>query len=238
MKNGEPKYKRILLKLSGEALASGAEDSIFNYKVLDGICGAIKKLTDMGVQVAIVVGAGNIWRGRQGTDMERTTADHMGMLATVINSLALQDSLRRLGADARSMTAIAMPQFAEFYARDKAVHHLEKGRVVILGCGTGNPFFSTDTGAMLRAAEIGADVVMMGKNIDGVYTADPKKDPTAKRLDEISYMEILEKGLKVIDSTAASFGDENKMPLYVFGIDDPENIIKAVNGEKVGTFIS
>ena len=232
------RYKRILLKLSGEALAAGAKGSIFNCDVVDGICASVKQLSDIGVQVAIVVGAGNIWRGRQGSDMERTSADHMGMLATTINAIALQESLRRMGADARVMTAVAMPAFAETYARDRAVHHLSKGRIVIFGCGIGNPFFSTDTAAMLRAAEINADVVMMGKNIDGVYTADPRIDPSAKKLDHISYMEILSKDLKVIDSTAASFGNENKMPLLVFGMDDPDNLFKAVSGENVGTIIN
>ena len=233
----ELKYKRVVLKLSGEALA-GNQKTGLDFNVINEICASIKKCVDAGAEIGIVVGGGNFWRGRSSGNMDRTRADHIGMLATTMNALAVADAMEALGVDVRVQTAISMQQIAEPYIRNKAISHLKKGRVVIFGCGTGNPFFSTDTGAMLRAAEIGADVVMMGKNIDGVYTADPKKDPTAKRLDEISYMEILEKGLKVIDSTAASFGDENKMPLYVFGIDDPENIIKAVNGEKVGTFIS
>ena len=232
------RYKRVLIKLSGEALAAGIDDGILNYEIVGKICGAVKDCTEMGVQVALVVGAGNIWRGRQGEQMDRTRADHMGMLATTINALALQDSLLQYGVDCRVMTAIAMHEVAEPYIRNRAVHHLEKGSAVIFGCGIGSPFFSTDTAAVLRAAEIGADVVMMAKNIDGVYTADPKKDPTAKKLDEISYSDILSKDLKVIDSTAASFGKENHIPLHLFGIDDPQNIVRAIMGEKIGTVVT
>ena len=232
------RYKRVLIKLSGEALAAGIDDGILNYEIVGKICEAVKDCTEMGVQVALVVGAGNIWRGRQGEQMDRTRADHMGMLATTINALALQDSLLQYGVDCRVMTAIAMHEVAEPYIRNRAVHHLEKGSAVIFGCGIGSPFFSTDTAAVLRAAEIGADVVMMAKNIDGVYTADPKKDPTAKKLDEISYSDILSKDLKVIDSTAASFGKENHIPLHLFGIDDPQNIVRAIMGEKIGTVVT
>ena len=232
------RYKRVLIKLSGEALAAGIDDGILNYEIVGKICEAVKNCTEMGVQVALVVGAGNIWRGRQGEKMDRTRADHMGMLATTINALALQDSLLQYGVDCRVMTAIAMHEVAEPYIRNRAVHHLEKGSVVIFGCGIGSPFFSTDTAAVLRAAEIGADVVMMAKNIDGVYTADPRKDPTAKKLDEISYSDILSKDLKVIDSTAASFGKENHIPLHLFGIDDPQNIVRAIMGEKIGTVVT
>lgn len=237
--SSEPKtkYKRILLKLSGEALATGIDSGILNYDFVGKICDAIKECTELGVQVAIVVGAGNIWRGRSGVNMDRTRADHMGMLATSINSLALQDALEHKGIDTRVMTAIEMRAFAEPYIRNRAVHHLEKGKVVVLGCGIGNPFFSTDTAAVLRAAEINADVVMMAKNIDGVYTADPRKDPSAVKLDEISYMDILSHELQVIDSTAASFGKDNHIPLLLFGIDDPYNIVKAVKGEKIGTVV-
>lgn len=192
----------------------------------------------MGVEVALVVGAGNIWRGRQGTDMDRTRADHMGMLATAINALALQDAFVHVGVDCRVMTAIAMHEVAEPYIRNKAVHHLEKGCTVIFGCGIGSPFFSTDTAAVLRAAEINADVVMMAKNIDGVYTADPKLDPTARKLDEISYMDILSHDMKVIDGTAASFGKDNHIPLHIFGLDDPYNIVRAIKGEKIGTIVT
>ncbi|MDD6800529.1 MAG: UMP kinase [Firmicutes bacterium] len=233
----EPKYKRVLIKLSGEALATGSTSGILNYDYVRKICEAIKKCVEMKVQVGIVVGAGNIWRGRQGDKMDRTRADHMGMLATAINSLALQDALEQIGVETRVMTAIAMHEIAEPYIRNKAVHHLEQGRTVIFGCGIGNPFFSTDTAAVLRGAEINADIVMMAKNIDGVYTADPRKDPEAVKLDSINYMEILSNELGVIDSTAASFGKDNHLPLLLFGIDDPENIVRAVRGEKIGTIV-
>jgi len=232
------RYKRVLIKLSGEALATGVKDGIINYDFVRQICLAIKECSEMGVEVALVVGAGNIWRGRQGTDMDRTRADHMGMLATTINALALQDAFIHVGVDCRVMTAIAMHEVAEPYIRNKAVHHLEKGCTVIFGCGIGSPFFSTDTAAVLRAAEINADVVMMAKNIDGVYTADPKLDPTARKLDEISYMDILSHDMKVIDGTAASFGKDNHIPLHIFGLDDPYNIVRAIKGEKIGTIVT
>ena len=234
----QTRYKRVLIKLSGEALATGITDGIINYDFVRQICLAIKECSEMGVEVALVVGAGNIWRGRQGTDMDRTRADHMGMLATAINALALQDAFIHVGVDCRVMTAIAMHEVAEPYIRNKAVHHLEKGCTVIFGCGIGSPFFSTDTAAVLRAAEINADVVMMAKNIDGVYTADPKLDPTAKKLDEISYMDILSHDMKVIDGTAASFGKDNHIPLHIFGLDDPYNIVRAIKGEKIGTIVT
>ena len=235
-KSKKPAYKRILLKLSGEAIA-GEGREILNYNVLSGICNVIKDCVSEGVQVAVVVGAGNIWRGRQGTNMDRTRADHMGMLATVINSLALQDALEQIGVPTRVLTAIEMKQFAEPYIRNKAVNHLEKGRVVIFGCGIGSPFFSTDTAAALRAAEIGADVIMMAKNIDGIYTDDPRKNPAAVKLDEISFDAILAEHLTVIDSTAASFCMDNNIPLLIFGLDDPNNIKKAVMGENIGTIV-
>jgi len=232
------RYKRVLIKLSGEALATGVKDGILNYDFVKQICLAIKECSEMGVEVALVVGAGNIWRGRQGEKMDRTRADHMGMLATAINALALQDAFVQLGVDCRVMTAIDMHEMAEPYIRNKAVSHLEKGRTIIFGCGIGSPFFSTDTTAVLRAAEINADVVMMAKNIDGVYTADPKLDPTAKKLDKISYMDILSHEMKVIDGTAASFGKDNHIPLLIFGLDDPRNIVRAVKGEKIGTIVT
>lgn len=232
----KPCYKRVLVKLSGEALSAGA-DGIFNYDFIDQVCGVIKKCVDEGTQVSIVVGAGNIWRGRQGVNMDRTRADHMGMLATVINCLALQDSLEKLGVDTRVMTAIEMQRFAEPYIRNKAVSHLNKGRVVIFGCGIGSPFFSTDTAAVLRAAEINADIVLLAKNIDGVYTADPRIDPTAKKLSNIDYIDILKEGLKALDFTATSFSMENHIPILLFGLDTPENIYKAVCGEKIGTIV-
>ena len=232
----KPCYKRVLVKLSGEALSAGS-DGIFNYDFIDEVCRVIKKCVDAGTQVSIVVGAGNIWRGRQGVNMDRTRADHMGMLATVINCLALQDSLEKLGVDTRVMTAVEMQRFAEPYIRNKAVSHLNKGRVVIFGCGIGSPFFSTDTAAVLRAAEINADIVLLAKNVDGVYTADPKIDPTAKKLSNIAYIDILNEGLKALDFTATSFSMENHIPILLFGLDDPENIYKAVCGEKIGTIV-
>ncbi len=232
------RYKRVLIKLSGEALATGIKDGILNYDFVRQICLAIKECSEMGVEVALVVGAGNIWRGRQGEKMDRTRADHMGMLATTINALALQDAFVQVGVDCRVMTAIAMHEVAEPYIRNKAVSHLERGRVVIFGCGIGSPFFSTDPAAVPRAAEINADVVMMAKNIDGVYTADPKLDPTATKLDELSYMDILSHEMKVIDGTAASFGKDNHIPLLIFGLNDPHNIVRAVKGEKIGTIVT
>ena len=232
----KPCYKRVLVKLSGEALSAGS-DGIFNYDFIDEVCRVIKKCVDAGTQVSIAVGAGNIWRGRQGVNMDRTRADHMGMLATVINCLALQDALERLGVDTRVMTAVEMQRFAEPYIRNKAVSHLNKGRVVIFGCGIGSPFFSTDTAAVLRAAEINADIVLLAKNVDGVYTADPKIDPTAKKLSNIDYIDILKEGLKALDFTATSFSMENHIPILLFGLDDPENIYKAVCGEKIGTIV-
>ncbi len=231
-----PRYKRILVKLSGEALSAGV-DGILNYDFLEKIGSVIKTCVDMGTQVSIVVGAGNIWRGRQGVNMDRTRADHMGMLATVINCLALQDTFERIGLKTRVMTAIEMKECAEPYIRNKAISHLEKGRVVIFGCGIGSPFFSTDTAAVLRAAEICADIVLLAKNVDGVYTADPKLDPNAKKIDSIEYIDILRDGLRVLDFTATSFSMENHIPILLFGLDEPENIIRAVNGEKIGTIV-
>ncbi len=232
-----PKYKRVLLKLSGEAMAAGAEKGILNHAFLHEICLKIKECLDCGVQVSVIVGAGNIWRGRQGTDMDHVRADHMGMLATAINALALQDALEHVGIDARVMTAVEMRSFAEPFVRDEAIRHLEAGRVVIFGCGIGTPFFSTDTAAVMRAAEVGADVVLMAKNIDGIYTADPRLDPTAKKMDTCDYMYILDHSLAVIDSTAASFCRDNHLRCLIFGLDDADNIVKAVSGEKIGTIV-
>ena len=231
------KYKRVLIKLSGEALSAGKE-GILDYSFLERVCTEIKECVKLGVQVSIVVGGGNIWRGRQGVNMDRTRADHMGMLATVINCLALQDMFEKLGVHSRVMTAIEMKQFAEPYIRNKAFSHLEAGKVVIFGCGIGSPFFSTDTTAVLRAAEIGADIVLLAKNVDGVYTADPKVDPSAKKISSIEYIEILKQGLKVLDFTATSFSMENHIPILLFGLDDPHNIVRAVMGEKIGTIVS
>lgn len=234
----KPKYKRVLLKLSGEALAPAeGVHQILDYEMLDRIAKVMKRCVEIGTQVCIIVGGGNIWRGRQGTNMDRTRADHMGMLATTINALALQDFFEQNGLDTRVMTAVEMKQYAEPYIRNRAVSHLEKGRVVILGGGLGIPFISTDTAAAVRAAEINADVILMGKNIDGVYNADPKKDPQAVRYNEISYKEILAKDLKAMDSTAASFGNENHIKTFVFELKEPENIYKAIVGEVDGTIV-
>ena len=230
------KYKRVLLKLSGEALA-GEEKTGLNLEVVDNICNQIKELVQLGVQVGIVVGGGNFWRGKYGTHMERTTSDYMGMLATAMNGLALQNTLESKGIYTRVQTAIEMREIAEPYIKRKAIKHLEKGRVVIFGCGTGNPYFTTDTAASLRAAEIDADVILVGKTADAVYSDDPKTNPNAVKFDEISYMDILNKDLKVMDSTATSLCKDNNIPLIVFAIADPQNIIKAVKGEKVGTII-
>lgn len=230
----EVKYKRVLLKLSGEALAGDKKTGV-NPEVIGKMCDKIKEVVEMGVQVAIVVGGGNFWRGRQGMEMERTTADYMGMLATAMNGLALQDAIEKRGIPTRLQTAIEMRQIAEPFVQRRAMRHLEKGRILIFSCGIGSPFFSTDTTAALRAAEIGADVILVAKTIDGVYTADPKVDPNAKKLEHVSYQEILEKDLKVMDSTAISLCKDNNIPLEVFAMSDAENIIKAVKGEKIGT---
>ena len=232
----KPIYKRLLLKLSGEVLAGEKGTGIDFEKVLD-VCERVKQCVDMGVQVAIVVGGGNFWRGRSSGKMDRTRADHMGMLATSINSLALADALEQLGVTARVQTAIEMRQIAEPYIRNKAVRHLEKGRVVIFGCGTGNPFFSTDTAAALRAAEIGADVIFKATNVDGVYDSDPKLNPDAKKYDTLSHLEVLQQGLHVMDSTAASLCMDNGIEILVFNLDNPDNIVAAVTGETIGTVV-
>lgn len=231
------KYKRILLKLSGEALA-GQNGFGIDADTLGKVCDNIKKVVDMGVEVAIVVGGGNFWRGRQAHQMERTTADYMGMLATIMNGQALQDALEVRGLDTRLQTSISMQQIAEPYIRRKAVRHLEKGRVVIFAGGTGNPFFSTDTCAALRATEVNAEIILFGKTIDGVYDSDPKENPNAKKFDEITYTEILQKNLKVMDSTAASLCRDNNMPTMIFALGNGENIISAVSGENIGTMVN
>ena len=231
-----PKYKRVLLKLSGEALAGQAGHGIDFDTVMD-ICKPVKALAVLGVQVAVVVGGGNFWRGRSSGKMDRTRADHMGMLATVINALGVADGLEQLGLSVRVQTAIAMQELAEPYIRNRAVRHLEKGRVVVFGCGTGNPFFSTDTGAALRAAEIEADVILKATMVDGVYDSDPKKNPEAKRFDELSFMDVLKNNLAVMDMTAASFCQDRGIPWLVFSMEDPENIVRAVCGEKIGTLV-
>ena len=232
----EIKYKRVLLKLSGEAIG-GEEKKGVDANTLGKICDQVKNMVDLGVQVAIVVGGGNFWRGRYGHQMERTTSDYMGMLATAMNGLALQDSLEARGLSTRLQTAIEMRQIAEPYIKRKAIKHLEKRRVVIFACGTGNPFFTTDTAAALRSAEVEAEVILLAKTIDGVYSADPKEDKEAVKYDEITYLDILNKDLKVMDSTAVSLCKDNKIPLIVFGIDEPENMVKIIKGEKIGTYI-
>lgn len=233
----ELKYKRVLLKLSGEALAGSAKSGI-DFDVVLSICGAIKQCSDVGVQIGIVVGGGNFWRGRSSGKMDRTRADHMGMLATVINALGVADALEQLDVEVRVQTAIAMQQLAEPYIRSKAVRHMEKGRVVVFGCGTGNPFFSTDTAAALRAAEIDADIILKATMVDGVYDSDPKKNPDAIKYDTLSYCEVLNKNLGVMDSTAASLCKDNNIPLLVFSIDNPQNIVDAALGKPIGTLVN
>lgn len=233
---GDIKYKRVLLKLSGEALA-GEQKTGINADIIGKICDQVKKLIEMGVEVSIVVGGGNFWRGRYGLNMERTTSDYMGMLATAMNGLALQDALESRGIYTRLQTAIEMREIAEPYIKRKALKHLGKKRVVIFSCGTGNPYFTTDTAAALRAAETEADIILLGKAIDGVYSADPKVDKNAIKYDEISYLDVLNKDLKVMDSTATALCKDNNIPIMVFGIAEPENMVKAVMGENVGTLV-
>ena len=230
------KYKRVLLKLSGEALAGDQKTGI-NPEVIGRICDQIKILVDMGVQVSIVVGGGNFWRGRYGLNMERTTSDYMGMLATAMNGLALQDALEAKGLYTRLQTAIEKREIADPYIKRKAHKHLERNRVVIFACGSGNPYFTTDTAAALRAAETESEIILLGKAIDGVYSADPKLDSTATKFDKISYLDVLNKDLKVMDSTATALCKDNNIPILVFGIAEPENMVKAVMGENVGTLV-
>lgn len=233
-----PKYNRVLLKISGEALAGEASRGL-DFNMINQVCDVVKRCVEAGVQMGIVVGGGNFWRGvKDGGDaMERVRADHMGMLATAINALAVADVLEQKQVEVRVQTAIDMKALAEPYVRSKAIRHLNKHRVVIFGCGTGNPFFSTDTAAVLRAAEIDADVILLAKNIDGVYSADPKLDPSAKKYDAISYDDVLAQHLKVMDSTATSLSMDNKIPVLLFALKDPENIYRAVMGETIGTIV-
>lgn len=232
----KPKYKRVMLKISGEALA-GDKGFGLDQPTINAIAQKIKECYDMGVEIAIVVGGGNFWRGRTGEGMDRSRADHMGMLATVINSLALLDALEQLGVEGRVQTAIEMRQIAEPYIRLKAGRHLQKGRVVIFACGTGNPFFSTDTAAALRAAEIDAEVILLAKKVDGVYDSDPNLNPAAQKFDSLSFIDVLNRQLGVMDSTATSLCMDNDISILVFGLDDPENIKRAVMGEKIGTLV-
>lgn len=229
-------YRRVLLKVSGEALA-GSKGTGINEDIVEKIGQVISECVGMGVQIAIVVGGGNFWRGRSGEKMDRTRADHMGMLATVINALALQDSFERNGIPTRVQTAIEMNRIAETYIRNRAVRHLEKGRVVVFGCGTGNPFFSTDTAAALRAVEIDADIILLAKKVDAVYDSDPEKNSDAKKFTELTYVEVLDRGLGVMDSTATTLCMDNGMPIRVFGLSDPENIKRAIMEEEIGTIV-
>lgn len=230
------KYKRAVIKLSGEALAGekgfGIDETVVAY-VVD----QIKKVYDLGVEIGIVIGGGNFWRGRQALKMERSSADHMGMLATVMNSLAMQDALEAAGIPCRVQTALTITRIAEPYILRKALRHFEKGRVVIFACGTGNPFFSTDTGAALRSAEINADVLLLAKNVDGVYDSDPKKNPNAKKYDELSYMQVVQDGLQAMDVTAITLCMENNIPIIAFALKEKDSMVKAINGEKIGTLI-
>ena len=234
----EPKYKRVLLKISGEALA-GDKHFGLDFEVIGKVCDVIKEAVAMGVQVGVVVGGGNFWRGvKDGSGrMERTRADHMGMMATVMNALALADVLEQKDVPVRVQTAVEMRAMAEPYIRSRAIRHLEKGRVVIFGCGTGNPFFSTDTAAVLRAAEIDADVILLDKNVDGVYSADPNKDPGAVKYDSITYDDVLAQHLAVMDSTATSLSMDNHIPVLLFALKDPYNIIRVLKGEQIGTIV-
>ena len=232
----QSKYKRILLKLSGEVLA-GAEGKGLDFDTVTTVCKVIKQCTEMGTQVGIVVGGGNFWRGRSSGEMDRPRADQMGMLATAINSLALQDTLIGLGVKAQVLSALQMPQVAEIFTKRKAVEYLEDGQVVIFACGTGNPFFSTDTGAALRAAEIDAEIVFKATNVDGVYDKDPNKYADAVKYDELTQSEVLAKGLNVMDAAAASICRDNKIAILVFNLNDPQNIVRALEGENIGTVV-
>ncbi len=229
-------YKRVIIKLSGEALA-GEKGSGIDAVMVDYVVDQIKRVTESGVQVGIIVGGGNFWRGRQAQTMDRTAADHIGMLATVMNAIALQDALEAAGVPTRVQTALTITRVAEPYILRKALRHFEKGRVVIFACGTGNPYFSTDTGAALRAAEIHAEVLLLAKNIDGVYDSDPRKNPDAKKLDDITYIDVIQKGLQAMDTTAISLCMENKIPIIAFALHEKDSIVRAVNGEKIGTII-
>ena len=233
----QPKYKRILLKLSGEALA-GRQGFGLDQDVIAGVVDQIVEVHSLGVEVGLVIGGGNFWRGRQGTKMDRTTADHMGMLATVMNSLAMMDAIEQRGVSVRVQTALNMVSLAEPFILRKAIRHFEEGRIVIFACGTGNPYCSTDTAAALRACETGADILLMAKNVDGIYDSDPKTNPYAQKYDRLTYSDILNRGLKVIDFTAATMCMENNVPTLAFGLDEEKSIVRAVCGEALGTVIT
>ena len=229
-------YKRVIIKLSGEALAGdkgfGIDESMLEY-----IVEQIKKVREENVEIGIIIGGGNFWRGRQALNMEKSAADPMGMLATVMNSIALQDALEAHGIPTRVQTALTITRVAEPYILRKALHHFEKGRIVIFACGTGNPFFSTDTGAALRAAEINAEVLLLAKNVDGIYDSDPKTNPNAKKFDELSYLDVIQKGLHAMDTTAISLCMENKIPIIAFALKEKDSRVRVVNGERIGTII-
>ena len=234
----QPVYKRVLIKISGEALAGDKKFGL-NFDVIDPVCDVLKRCVDLGVEIGIVVGGGNFWRGVKdgGGKMERTRADHMGMLATAINALALADALEKRNVAVRVQSAVEMDKIAEPMIRARATRHLEKGRLVIFACGTGNPYFSTDTAAVLRAAEINADAILLAKNIDGVYDSDPAVNPGAKKYDKLTYLDVLNQGLKVMDSTATSLSMDNHIPIRVFALEDPENILRVICGENIGTIV-
>lgn len=232
------RYKRILLKISGEALAGDAHRGL-DFDIIGTVCRVIKQCVDAGVEIGLVIGGGNFWRGvKDGADkMQRSHADAMGMLATVMNSLAVADALEKHGVEARVLTAVEMPKFAEYFTRDLADRYLKEGKVVVFGCGTGNPYFSTDTGAVLRGVEIEADAILMAKNVDGIYSADPNLDPTAVKFDELTYDEVLARHLKATDTTAMTLAMDNHMTLVCFALKDPNNIFRVVCGEKIGTIV-
>ena len=233
----QPKYKRILLKLSGEALA-GEQKFGLNESVISAVVDQLVKVHGMGVEIALVIGAGKNWRGRQGTKMERATADHMGMLATVMNSLAMMDAIEQKGIPTRVQTALNMISVAEPYVLRKALHHFEKGRIVIMACGTGNPYCSTDTAAAQRACEINADVLLMAKNVDGIYDSDPNKNPNAKKFEKLTFGDVVNKGLKAMDATAATMCAENNIPVLAFALGEKDSVLRAVCGENLGTIIT
>jgi len=230
-------YKRVLLKISGEALA-GESGSGIDFATVEHIVKQVVELHNEGVEIGIVVGGGNFWRGRQGTNMDRVTADHMGMIATIMNSLALQDAIEKKGVPVRVQTALTIPSVAEPFILRKALRHFECGRIVIFACGTGNPYFSTDSGAALRAIEIKADVLLMAKNVDGVYDSDPKTNPDAKKIESISYMDVMNRNLNVMDFTSITLCMENRIPIVAFGLGSENGLIKAAHGEKIGTIIA
>ena len=233
----QPKYKRILLKLSGEALA-GEQKFGLNESVISAVVDQLVKVHGMGVEIALVIGGGKFWRGRQGTKMDRATADHMGMLATVMNSLAMMDAIEQKGIPTRVQTALNMISVAEPYVLRKALHHFEKGRIVIMACGTGNPYCSTDTAAAQRACEINADVLLMAKNVDGIYDSDPNKNPNAKKFEKLTFGDVVNKGLKAMDATAATMCAENNIPVLAFALGEKDSVLRAVCGENLGTIIT